>query len=77
VGVEEGLAAAPDAETKGELLCNKALLLNRQGDNEGAAELLGKVDPRPQIDLFDRANGESRTGNANEGINVPKVCVQW
>jgi tetratricopeptide (TPR) repeat protein len=41
--VEKGLTAEPDAETKGELLCNKALLLNRQGDHEGAVQLLGKL----------------------------------
>ena len=39
--IENGLAAAPDAETRGMLQINKALVLDRQGDHEGAVRLLG------------------------------------
>lgn len=41
--VAKGLAANPDAETKGILLINKALILDRQGDHDGAVRLLGEL----------------------------------
>jgi tetratricopeptide (TPR) repeat protein len=41
--IEKGLAAKPDAETKGLLLINKALILNKQGDTETATTILGNV----------------------------------
>lgn len=41
--IEEGLAAYPDGETKGILLINKALILDRGGDREGAVRLLGEL----------------------------------
>jgi tetratricopeptide (TPR) repeat protein len=41
--IEKGLAAAPDAETKGMLLVNKALVLNAAGDRNGAIKLLGEL----------------------------------
>lgn len=41
--IEKGLAATPDAETKGQLLINKALLLNGRGDRDGAVRLLGEL----------------------------------
>jgi tetratricopeptide (TPR) repeat protein len=46
--IEKGLAAEPDAETKGILQINKALVLNRQGDHESAVRLLGELalDPK-------------------------------
>jgi hypothetical protein len=39
--IENGLKAQPDAETMGMLEINKALVLNRQGNHEGAVRLLG------------------------------------
>src|SRR5262245_21050095 len=41
--IEKGLAANPDAETKGILQINKALVLDRNGDHEGAVRLLGEL----------------------------------
>jgi tetratricopeptide (TPR) repeat protein len=41
--IEYGLAANPDAETKGILLVNKALTLNEQGDKETATTILGTM----------------------------------
>jgi thioredoxin-like negative regulator of GroEL len=41
--IEKGLAANPDGETKGILLINKALIMDRRGDNEGAVRLLGEL----------------------------------
>ena len=41
--IEKGLAAKPDAETKGMLLINKALTLNDHGDNEAAVQILGSL----------------------------------
>jgi len=45
--IEKGMAAIPDAETKGSLQINKALILNRRGDRDGAVRLLRElaVDP--------------------------------
>lgn len=50
--LEKGLAANPDAETKGMLLINKALALNLRGDHDGAVRLLGEValDPNSMLD---------------------------
>lgn len=41
--IEKGLAANPDGETKGILLINKALIVDRSGDHEGAVRLLGEL----------------------------------
>lgn len=41
--IEKGLAANPDAETKGTLQINKALILDRKGDREGAVRVLGEL----------------------------------
>jgi tetratricopeptide (TPR) repeat protein len=41
--IEKGLAANPDAETKGMLLINKALTLNTQGNKEAAKDILGNL----------------------------------
>lgn len=46
--IEKGLAAEPDAETRGMLEINRALVLDRQGDHDGAVRLLGELalDPK-------------------------------
>jgi tetratricopeptide (TPR) repeat protein len=46
--IERGLAAEPDAETKGILQINKALVLDWRGDHESAVRLLGELalDPK-------------------------------
>ncbi len=46
--IENGLAAHPDAETKGMLEINKALVLNLKGQREAAVRLLGELalDPK-------------------------------
>ena len=46
--IEKGLAAHPDAETKGMLEINRALILNLKGDRAAAVQLLGELalDPR-------------------------------
>ncbi|NJO13609.1 MAG: hypothetical protein HC872_09240 [Gammaproteobacteria bacterium] len=41
--IEQGLAANPDGETKGILLINKALIMDRSGDHEGAVQRLGEL----------------------------------
>jgi tetratricopeptide (TPR) repeat protein len=41
--IEKGLATHPDAETKGALQINKALLLEHKGDHAGAVRLLGEL----------------------------------
>jgi tetratricopeptide (TPR) repeat protein len=46
--IENGLAAHPDADTKGVLEINKALVLNLKGDHAAAVQLLGELalDPK-------------------------------
>jgi tetratricopeptide (TPR) repeat protein len=41
--IEKGLAAEPDAETRGMLDINKALVLDRQGEDDRAIRLLGEL----------------------------------
>ena len=41
--IEKGLAANPDAETKGMLIINKALAINENGDAEAAKNILGNL----------------------------------
>jgi tetratricopeptide (TPR) repeat protein len=41
--IEKGLAANADAETKGILQINKALILDRKGDHDSAVRLLGEL----------------------------------
>ena len=41
--IQKGLSGEPDAETKGMLLLNKAVVMNRQGDKAGALKLLGEL----------------------------------
>lgn len=41
--IENGLAARPDAETKGMLEINRALVLNLRGDKAAAVRLLGEL----------------------------------
>jgi tetratricopeptide (TPR) repeat protein/tRNA A-37 threonylcarbamoyl transferase component Bud32 len=43
LAIETGLAANPDRETKGFLLINKALIMDRSGDREGAVRLLAEL----------------------------------
>jgi tetratricopeptide (TPR) repeat protein len=43
VVIENGLGAAPDAETRGMLLLNKAMALHARGDRTGAIAILGEV----------------------------------
>ena len=49
--IENGLAAEPDAETRGILLINKAVLMNSQGDYDASIRLLGELalDPRATL----------------------------
>ncbi|SHL99457.1 tetratricopeptide repeat protein [Chitinophaga sp. CF418] len=41
--IEQGLSKSPDAETKGILLINKAIILNDKGEKEAARQLLGNL----------------------------------
>jgi hypothetical protein len=41
--IDKGLAARPDAETKGILEINRALILDRKGDRDGAVRVLGEL----------------------------------
>jgi tetratricopeptide (TPR) repeat protein len=51
--LEQGLAANPDPETKGMLRINKALILKRHGDHDGAIRMLGELalDPNSPLDI--------------------------
>jgi len=49
--IEKGLASHPDAETKGMLEINKALVLNLQGEHTGAVRMLGELALDPKSTL--------------------------
>ena len=49
--IEKGLAANPDAETKGLLEINKALALNELGKTDEAVKVLGTVALDPKTTL--------------------------
>lgn len=49
--IENGLASEPDAETRGTLLINKAIVLNLQGKHDEAVRLLGELALDPQSTL--------------------------
>lgn len=46
--LEKGLAAKPDAETKGMLLINKALIVSRHGDKKAAVAILKGLAADPE-----------------------------
>jgi len=49
--IARGLEHDPDPETKGVLLINRAFILHRRGDREGAIQILGELalDPRSTL----------------------------
>lgn len=49
--IGRGLEHEPDGETKGMLLINKALILDRRGDRDGAIKILGELALDPQSTL--------------------------
>jgi len=49
--IARGLEHNPDGETKGMLLSNKALILHRRGDRDGAIKILGELALDPQSTL--------------------------
>ncbi|WP_437736377.1 tetratricopeptide repeat protein [Sorangium sp. So ce1335] len=49
--ITRGLEHEPDGETKGMLLLNKALILDRRGDRDGAIKILGELALDPQSTL--------------------------
>lgn len=49
--IEKGLAAQPDAETKGLLEINKALVVNQTGNHDAAVRLLGELALDPSSTL--------------------------
>ena len=51
--LEKGLMVANDAETKGMLQINRALILERQGDHDTAVRILGELalDPNSPFDI--------------------------
>lgn len=53
--IDRGLACEPDGETKGMLLINKALILDRRGDRDGAVKILGELALDPQSTLATEA----------------------
>jgi len=57
--IEKGLSHQPDAETRGFLLINKALLLRREGKAEEATKILGDLalDPKSPEDIEQIAKG--------------------
>jgi len=55
--IEAGLFHEPDQETKGVLLLNKALILNRQGKRQEAIRIVGElaIDPKAPLSVEHRA----------------------
>lgn len=55
--IEAGLSHEPDEETKGSLLINQALSLNRQGKRDEAMRILGElaVDPKAPLSVEEQA----------------------
>jgi tetratricopeptide (TPR) repeat protein len=53
LAIDNGLRGDPDAETRGYLLVNKALLLNRRGERDAAIAMLGELalDPASPGDI--------------------------
>jgi tetratricopeptide (TPR) repeat protein len=49
--IEKGLATEPDSETRGILLINKALILDRHGKHDEAVKLLGQLALDPKSTL--------------------------
>jgi tetratricopeptide (TPR) repeat protein len=49
--IEQGLKGNPDGETRGMLLINKALILDRRGDRDGAIQILGALALEPSSTL--------------------------
>jgi tetratricopeptide (TPR) repeat protein len=49
--ITRGLEHDPDSETKGMLLINRAIVLHRRGDREGAVTILGELALDPQSTL--------------------------
>jgi tetratricopeptide (TPR) repeat protein len=70
--IEKGLAADPDAETKGMLEINKALALNLKGDRAAAIRLLGELALDPGSTL-----GAEHSAKAAVSILVMKSDVAF
>lgn len=49
--IEHGMSENPDGETKGILLINKAIILDRKGDRDSATRILGELALDPQSTL--------------------------
>jgi tetratricopeptide (TPR) repeat protein len=49
--ITRGLEHDPDPETKGMLLINRALVLHRRGDRDGAIQILGELSLDPESTL--------------------------
>lgn len=49
--IEHGLSQTPDGETKGILLINKAIILDRQGKRDAATDILGHLALDPESTL--------------------------
>jgi tetratricopeptide (TPR) repeat protein len=49
--ITRGLEHDPDPETKGMLLINRALVLHRRGDRDGAIQILGELSLAPESTL--------------------------
>jgi tetratricopeptide (TPR) repeat protein len=60
--IENGLAARPDAETKGMLEINRALVLNLGGDKAGAVRLLGELALNPMSTLGTEHSAKAALG---------------
>lgn len=61
--IEKGLAAEPDAETRGMLAINRALILNLEGDREAALLSLGQL-------ALDRASTLGTQHSAKAAISI-------
>jgi tetratricopeptide (TPR) repeat protein len=60
--IENGLAARPDAETKGMLEINRALVLNLTGDKDAAVRLLGELALNPMSTLGTEHSAKAALG---------------
>ena len=66
--IEQGLSKNPDADTKGILLINKALLLNDQGKKAAAIQLLGDLIFSPDTTVGNVALAKFTLKSITDGV---------
>jgi tetratricopeptide (TPR) repeat protein len=69
--IGRGLAGAPDAETRGMLLLNKALVLHQRGDRDAAIAILGELALDPASTLTTDALARATLAQLTDGREPP------